>query len=94
MTTELNFSTLREKKKAWQFLQVVSEKAHSLLLNALVDRSQGKSKEFGLLGVSTALKTATKSFIPRALLQMLLESALPGTASIPFAGIAMALARA
>lgn len=64
---------------------MVSEKAHSLLLNTLVDRSQGRSKEFGLLGVCTTLKTATKSSITRALLQTLLESALPVTTSVPFA---------
>lgn len=75
----------QEKKKAWEFLEIVSEKAHSLLLNTLADRSQGKSKEFGLLGVCTTLKTATKFSITRALLQILLESALPATASVPFA---------
>lgn len=64
---------------------MVSEKAHSPLLNALVHRSHGRSKEFGLLGVCTTLKTATKSSITRALLQILLESALPVTANVPFA---------
>lgn len=64
---------------------MVSEKAHSPLLNALVDRSQGRPKEFGLLGVCTTLKTATKSSITRALLQILLESVLPVTASVPSA---------
>lgn len=63
---------------------MVSEKAHSPLLNTLVDRSQGRSKEFGLLGVCTTLKIATKSSITRALLQILLESALPVT-NVPFA---------
>lgn len=54
---------------------MVSEKVHSLLLNAVVNRSQGKSKEFGLLGVCTTLETATKFSITRARLQILLESA-------------------
>lgn len=79
------FITQEKKKKSLEFLQMVSEKAHSLLLNTLVDRSQGRSKEFGLLGVCTTLKTATKSSITRALLQILLESALPVTTSVPFA---------
>lgn len=60
MATEWNFQSVRKES-----LRVSASingfwKSYSLISNALVDRSQRRWKEFSLLGVRTALKTAAK----------------------------------